>query len=113
MAYTMVTASNAEDLVNQLDTFETSFANSGEVIDYQIPVLDSAGEIDDSDGPDCGATGNVQDSRRALVSYFTAWAFAPQAVQTKLMRLSDNQISDWSSFDDATAFAAEAPPLAA
>src|SRR5277367_6047522 len=91
MAYTLISASNAEDLVNQLDTFETSFADSGEVIDYQIPVLNSAGEIDDSDGPDCGATGDVEDSRRALVTYFTAWAFAPQAVQTRLMRLSDNQ----------------------
>jgi len=46
MAYTLVTASNAEDLVN-------------EVIDYQIPVLNSAGEIDDSQGPQaCGIRSN-------------------------------------------------------
>jgi hypothetical protein len=109
MAYTMLTASDAEDLVNQLNTFEEGLASTGEVIDYQIPVLNSAGEIDDSQGPDCGATGDVQDSRRAVVSYFTAWAFAAQPVQTKTMRLSDNQTSDWVSFDEATAFATPTP----
>jgi len=113
MAYTLVTASNAEDLVNQLNTFEENLASTGEVIDYQIPVLNSAGEIDDSQGPDCGATGSVEDSRRAVASYFTAWDFTPQPVQTKLLRLSDNQTSGWLSFDEATAFAGEAPPVAA
>jgi hypothetical protein len=109
MAYTMVTASDAEDLVNQLNTFEGGLATTGEVVDYQIPVLDSAGDIDDSQGPNTGATGNVQDSRRAVVSYFTAWAFVAQPVQTKIMRLSDSQTSDWVSFDEATTFAAPTP----
>ena len=109
MAYTLLTASNAEDLVSQLNTFEEGLAATGEVIDYQIPVLNSSGEIDDSQGPDCGATGDVEDSRRALASYFTAWAFAAQPVQTKVKRLSDNQNSDWLSFDEATAFAPAAP----
>jgi hypothetical protein len=109
MAYTMLTASDAEDQVTQLNAFEEGLAATGEVIDYRIPVLNSIGEIDDSQGPDCGATGNVEESRRALVSYFTAWAFAPQPVQTKLLRLTDRQTSDWLSFDEANAFAAAAP----
>ena len=113
MAHTMLTASNAEDLVNQLNTFEEDLAGTGEVLDYQIPVLNSVGEIDDSQGPNCGASGSVEVSRRALAGYFTAWDFTPQPVQTKLLRLSDRQTSAWLSFDEATVFAGESPLLAA
>lgn len=106
MAHTLLTTSDAEDLVNQLNTFEENLADAAEVIDYQIPVLNSQGEIDDRQGPDCGATGSVQESRRALASYFTAWAFAAQPIQTKLLRLRDRQISGWLSLDEATTFSA-------
>lgn len=109
MAQTMVAASNAEDLVNQLNTFEEDLAGAAEVLDYQIPVLNSIGEIDASNGPDCGATGSVQETRRALVSYFTAWSFGEQPLQTKLLRLSDRQASDWLSLEQATEFAADSP----
>jgi hypothetical protein len=109
MAYTLITASDAEDLVNQLNTFEQSLAGTGEVADYQIPLLNSQGVIDDSNGPDCGATGDFQTSRRALVTYFTDWAFVAQPVQTKMLRLADRQISDWMSWEDAAVFAGPSP----